>query len=166
MNSKDDTGAPKPHIADLPIEEIQRKAGEATRNVARKAVAAGRTVTGMKDGKIVTFRVAEQDAIDRLQATAAEFFDAILGLNLAECMVTDLSWLSDFSSCGLPRDMVTKEMRLPEVYAVWDEWVKKAIVVRYGVVLKTTKLPLTDIFEQIVQQSTPAKEIRNENGSL
>lgn len=45
----------KPHVADLPIDEILRIASKATRNAALAARRAGRAVTGMQDGKVVDY---------------------------------------------------------------------------------------------------------------
>ena len=45
---------------------------------------------------------ADQDRIDAYEGAAREFFRSVLDMDSDECVVTDESRLSDFSSCGLP----------------------------------------------------------------
>lgn len=47
-----------------------RLAGAATRKAAREALAAGRTVTGMKNGKIVEYRLADASDVVEIKEIA------------------------------------------------------------------------------------------------
>lgn len=53
----------------------------------------------MEDKK-VTF--AAQDHIELYEETARRFFREVLDMDSTECLITDESYLSDFSSCGMP----------------------------------------------------------------
>jgi len=71
-----------------------------------------------------------------------------------ECMVTDESRLSDFSSCGLPDGLGDEAKGLKELYAVWDAWVVPVICERYGLEAADVSLTilLVELFEKIEKQ--------------
>ncbi len=82
-----------------------------------------------------------------------------------EVLLTDLSALSDFSSCGLPNDIETVGT-LTSLYDAWDdawgEWVIPKIEDVFGVkVDKTTILlvDLVDLFDRIEKQ--PSLSLRH-----
>jgi len=97
-----------------------------------------------------TVVVATQDRIELYEATARDFFGRVLDMNYDECLVTDLSALSDFSSCGLPDDHPETET-LEQLYAAWDVWVTAKVREVYGIHLETTAILFVDLFEQIEQ---------------
>jgi hypothetical protein len=93
--------------------------------------------------------IAPRERIDDFELTAREFFRAVLGTDYGECIVTDESRLSDFSSCGLPEDIAGATQSLKELYAAWDAWVVPDICRRYGLVDVSPTILLVDLFEQI-----------------
>jgi hypothetical protein len=96
--------------------------------------------------------IAPQERIDDFEQTAREFFRAVLAMDYGECIVTDESRLSDFSSCGLPEDIADATRSLNELYSAWDAWVVPAICSRYGLVDVLPTILLVDLFEQIERQ--------------
>jgi hypothetical protein len=100
--------------------------------------------------------VADQERIDAYADTAREFFRNVLDIEFDECLVTDESRLSDFSSCGLPDQLGDEAQGLKELYAAWDEWVTPVICERYGLAVTEVSptLLLVELFEKIEQQQT------------
>lgn len=99
----------------------------------------------------ITF--AEQNQIDSTGKIATDFFDVILGMSVSECLITDESYLSDFSLCGLPDDATDDDaMSLEEMNTVWDKWVAEKIQKHYDVSIQTTGMTLVLLFSQIEQQ--------------
>jgi hypothetical protein len=98
--------------------------------------------------------LADQDRIESYDGTAREFFRAVLDMDYDECMVTDESRLSDFSSCGLPDGLGDEAKGLKELYAVWDAWVVPVICERYGLEAADVSLTilLVELFEKIEKQ--------------
>ena len=98
--------------------------------------------------------LADQDRIESYDGTAREFFRAVLDMDYDECMVTDESRLSDFSSCGLPDGLGDEAKGLEELYAVWDAWVVPVICERYGLEAADVSptILLVELFEKIEQQ--------------
>ena len=98
--------------------------------------------------------LADQDRIDLYEGTAREFFQAVLDMASTECVVTDESRLSDFSSCGLPDNLGNEAKGLKELYAVWDAWVVPVICDRYDLEAKYLQptILLVELFEKIEQQ--------------
>ncbi len=98
--------------------------------------------------------LADQARIESYEDTAREFFRSVLDMDYDECVVTDESRLSDFSSCGLPDGLGDDAKGLKELYAVWDVWVVPVICERYG--LATNEVSPTtllfDLFEKIERQ--------------
>lgn len=64
--------------------------------------------------------IAAQECIDNFERMAIEFFRAVLGVDYSECIVTDESRLSDFTSCGLPEDIADTTQSLRALYSAWD----------------------------------------------
>ena len=98
--------------------------------------------------------LADQDRIESYEDTAREFFRAVLEMNYDECVVTDESRLSDFSSYGLPDGLGDDAKELKELYAVWDAWVVPVICARYGLAANDVSptILLVELFESIEQQ--------------
>jgi hypothetical protein len=99
-------------------------------------------------------RLAPQVRIDQLASMAQDFFRDVLDLDYDECLVTDESRLSDFSSCGLPEALADKTTSLSELYAAWKAWVVPVICTRYRLVDVAPTVLLVDLFQQIEQQRT------------
>lgn len=94
---------------------------------------------------------AQDDQIHEFDTLAAAFFDALLGLDYAECFVSDCSTLSDFSGEGAP-ELIYQGMGTPALRdRAWDAWILAEIHTRYGVLLPNTLLTLVDLFNQISQ---------------
>ncbi len=95
---------------------------------------------------------APQDRVDLYEATATEFFRSVLDLDYGECLVTDESRLTDFSSCGMPDDLAETTTGLKELYAAWRVWVVPVVCRRYGLDDLMPSILLVDLFEKIEQQ--------------
>ena len=96
--------------------------------------------------------LADQDRIDLYEDTATEFFRSVLDMDYSECLVTDESRLSDFSSCGMPDELADATTGLKELYAAWRVWVVPVIRDRYGLDDLVPSILLVDLFERIEQQ--------------
>ena len=96
--------------------------------------------------------IGPQQRIDDFEQTACEFFRAVLGMDYRECIVTDESRLSDFSSCGMPEEIAGATQSLKELYSAWDAWVVPVNCCRYGLVNVPPTILLVDLFEQIERQ--------------
>ncbi len=95
--------------------------------------------------------VAPQEIIEQYEDTAREFFEAVLKLQYDECLVTDESRLSDFSSCGLPDDLADATQTLRQLYAAWDAHVVPLIRRLYAVEV-VPKILLIELFDRIERQ--------------
>ena len=73
-------------------------------------------------------------------------------MDYGECLVTDESRLSDFSSCGMPDELADATTGLQELYAAWRVWVVPVIKDRYGLDDVVPSILLVDLFERIEQQ--------------
>ena len=96
--------------------------------------------------------IAAQDRIDLFEVTATEFFRSVLDMDYSECLVTDESRLSDFSSCGMPDELADSTSELEELYAAWRIWVMPVVNERYGLDELTPNILLVDLFQKIEQQ--------------
>lgn len=97
--------------------------------------------------KKVTF--APQDHIDLYEETARRFVREVLDMSSDECLLTDESYLSDFSSCGMPDELADKTSSLKELYAAWDVWVLGELKSRYGLEYASTAMPLLELFRDL-----------------
>jgi hypothetical protein len=102
--------------------------------------------------------IVEQDRIDAYEATGRRFMSEILEMDWDSILVTDLSALSDFSSCGLPDDIETGDT-LESLYNAWDAWVIPKIEEVFGIRLEKTTILLVDLFDTI--EKKPALSIRH-----
>lgn len=100
----------------------------------------------MKDVKL-----APQDHVELYEDTARVFFRDVLDMDFDECLVTDESRLSDFSSCGMPDELADKTTSLKELYAAWDVWALAELRSRYGLDYPSTAMPLVALFRDIEQ---------------
>jgi len=98
--------------------------------------------------------LASQDRIDAYESTAREFFQAILGRDYGDCVITDESRLSDLSSCGLPDELGEAAIGLKALYAAWDVWVVPVICERYGLSFGDVQptVLLVELFEKMEEQ--------------
>ena len=92
---------------------------------------------------------APQDRIELYEDTAREFFRDVLDMSYDECLVTDETHLSDFSSCGLPEDFPEPTGGLKELYAAWDKWVLAELKKRYDLDYTTTAVPLLTVLHDV-----------------
>ena len=92
---------------------------------------------------------ASQDHIELYEETARRFFREVLDMSSDECLITDESHLSDFSSCGMPDEVADKTDSLKDLYAEWDTWVLGELRVRYGLEYTTTAVPLLTVFRDL-----------------
>ena len=90
--------------------------------------------------------VASQDHIELYESTARRFFREVLDYDFDDCLITDESTLSDFSSCGLPEELADTAPSLKALYAIWDEWVLNELRTRYALEYTTTAVPLLRVF--------------------
>lgn len=97
--------------------------------------------------KTVTF--ASQDHVDLYEETSRRFFREMLDMDAGECFITDESYLSDFSSCGMPDEVADKTATLAELYSAWDVWVLSELRSRYGLTYETTAVPLLALFRDL-----------------
>lgn len=101
------------------------------------------------DDKKVTF--AAQDDIELYEETARRFFREVLDMDSSECLITDESYLSDFSSCGMPDELADKTSSLKELYTAWDAWVLGELKSRYGLEYASTAMSLLVLFRDLEQ---------------
>jgi hypothetical protein len=94
-------------------------------------------------------KLASQAHIELYEQTARQFFRYVLDLDFGECLVTDESCLSDFSSCGIPDELADKATSLKELRAAWDAWVLAELRTRYGLDYPSTGIPLVALFRDI-----------------
>ena len=109
---------------------------------------------GGEGGRMKKVVLADQDRIESYEGTAREFFRSVLDMDHDECVVTDESRLSDFSSCGLPDGLSDEAKGLKELYAVWDAWVVQVICERYCLAAKEVSptILLVELLEKIERQ--------------
>jgi len=93
--------------------------------------------------------LAPQDTIELFEATAREFFRDVLDQNFNECLVTDESHLSDWSSCGMSDYLADKTASLEELYAAWDIWMLAELKARFELDYSTTAVPFVQLFRDI-----------------
>jgi len=93
--------------------------------------------------------VAPQDHVDLYEHTARRFFREVLDYSFDDCLITDESWLSDFSSCGMPDELADATSSLKELYAAWDVWVLNELRTCYGLEYTTTAVPLLKVFHDL-----------------
>jgi hypothetical protein len=99
------------------------------------------------DDKRIT--IASQDHIELYDATARRFFCEVLDMDSDECLLTDDSYLSDFSSCGMPDELAGNAVGLRDLYAAWNAWVLGALRSRYGLEYDTTAVPLLTLLRDL-----------------
>ncbi len=93
--------------------------------------------------------VAPQDHVELYEHTARRFFREVLDYSFDDCLITDESWLSDFSSCGMPDELADATSSLKELYAAWDVWMLNELRTRYGLEYTTTAVPLLKVFHDL-----------------
>jgi hypothetical protein len=80
--------------------------------------------TAMTEKKIT---VAPQDHVELYENTARRFFREVLDCNFDDCLITDESYLSDFSSCGMPDELAdATSSTVADVRTLLDRIVKSA----------------------------------------
>jgi hypothetical protein len=93
---------------------------------------------------------APQDVIEKYSDIAVDFFDTVLGMHYNSYLITDESYLSDFSFCGDFTDECEEEINeirsdslsMRPLYEAWDEWVIDEINKNYGIKLERTTISL------------------------
>lgn len=93
----------------------------------------------------------EQDLIDELEHTSQcrALFERVLDKSPQECLLTDLSTLSDFCGSGMPLPADFETLSYGEFCDVWDRWVLARIEAEFGVRLTSTRLTLVQVIEQL-----------------
>lgn len=86
----------------------------------------------------------EQIQIEDFQETAMKFVRDILGLQPEHCFLSDESDLDEFSLMGDSLDTGNQS---------WDDFVIDKIQAKYGIALKTTRINLVTLFNQIESAS-------------
>lgn len=99
----------------------------------------------------IKITVAEDDIIDTYDDIAYPFFSDILDMNYDECLVTDETMLSDFSSCGLPVELSEDINTLPRLYEKWRDYIIEKINNHYNINIDSTHIYLIHLFKQIKQ---------------
>ena len=100
----------------------------------------------MEEKKVV---FAPQDHIELYEETARRFLREVLDLDADECLLTDESYLSDFSRCGMPDEVADRAEGLMDLYAAWDIWVLGQLKSRYGLTYEKTAVPLLVLFRDL-----------------
>lgn len=90
-----------------------------------------------------------QDQVELYEETSRRFFREMLDMDAGECLITDASYLSDFSSCGMPDEVADKTATRAELCSAWDVWVLGQLRSRYGLTYETTAVPLHTLFRDL-----------------
>lgn len=93
----------------------------------------------------------EQDLIDELEHApqCLALFTRVLNKSPQDCLLTDLSTLSDFCGSGMPLPPNFNSLSYSEFCDVWDRWVLGRIEAEFGVRLSSTRLTLVQVIEQL-----------------
>ena len=108
----------------------------------------------MEEKKVV---LAPQDHIELYEDTARRFLREVLDMDADECLITDESRLSDFSTCGMPDGASEMAEGLMELSVAWDIWILGELKSRYGLTYSTTAVPLLALFRDIEEIWTRRK---------
>ncbi len=97
--------------------------------------------------------LVEQDLIDTVTLTpqCAALFEDVLGRNVSDCLLTDLSTLSDFTGSGMPADPANDVLDYRDYCRAWDRWVLDRIEQVFGVRIERTTLTFIQIVERLTQ---------------
>jgi hypothetical protein len=110
----------------------------------------------MSDTKPVV-AIAEQDLIDEIENSpeCVALFEKVLGRSPFDCLLTDLSSLSDFTGSGVPLDSKpsVEGGSYSDYCRAWDAWVLARIEQEFGVRLSSTTLTLIQVVTQLQQAS-------------
>ena len=92
--------------------------------------------------------ICEQDLIPEIESDSLfiDFFSRILGMEVADVLITDLSALGDFVGAGgFPEDGAQYPFYSDYVKA-WDLWAIAKVQAEFGVTLERTTLPFVQLF--------------------
>lgn len=92
---------------------------------------------------------APQSAVQGLASTARAFFAESLAMDFDDCLASDESRLSDWSSCGMPDELGADTTNLWELYRLWDAWMLEHLETRYGLRYSTTAVPLLTVLKDL-----------------
>jgi hypothetical protein len=101
--------------------------------------------------------VMEQDLIDSIENDPlfVKLFEQVLDMHPSDCLLTDLSSLSDFLPNGMPALANAKELTYSEHVALWDEYAIAKVTEIFGVTLKSTTLPLIQLHSLLKNAAQP-----------
>ena len=91
--------------------------------------------------------ITETSRLDELEDLAQEFMMNIFDLNLDECLITDESTLSDFSSCNIS-DMYGNNISYQDLIKLGDDFTIHLIDIMYDIDVKITD-KIIDILNKI-----------------
>jgi len=91
--------------------------------------------------------IAETSILNELEDLAQEFMMNIFDLNLDECLITDESTLSDFSSCNIS-DMYGNNISYQDLIKLGDDFTIHLIDIMYDIDVKITD-KIIDILNKI-----------------
>ena len=97
--------------------------------------------------------IAETSNLDELEDLAQEFMMNIFELNLNECLVTDESTLSDFSTCNIS-DMHGNDISYQDLIKLGDDFTIHLIDVIYNIDVKITD-KIIDVLNNIKENDFP-----------
>lgn len=93
--------------------------------------------------------IESQDRIEQYEQIARRFFSDVLNCNLDECLITDDSYLNDFSGCGIDNEPNDAWSNLKEFNEAWDAWILNKLKMKYGLEYLTTAMPLLTLFRDL-----------------
>jgi len=108
------------------------------------------------EGKTIV--MADTDFIGDYDDIAREFLKTVFDIELDECLITDESALSDFSTCCIPENYVepedlTRQERLEHLYKTGDAEMIKLIKEKYDIDVDPHDYLIT-VFEKIRKINT------------
>lgn len=104
----------------------------------------------------MTALTIEQDLIDSYNDEARDFLQKILGMDLDSVLLTDLSELQDFRFSGeFDASQCDDSLDLKGLGREWDRWVLQRIHAAYGLELKSARIGLIALFEQLRAEAAP-----------
>lgn len=95
----------------------------------------------------------DQDLIDELCTTpeCQQLFERVIGRSATECLLTDLSALSDFVGCGVDAPKLMN-LSYSEYLDAWDKWAIDKVRAEFGIELERTSITLVRLIERLRQR--------------
>lgn len=101
--------------------------------------------------------IVEQDLIESVetQPLFIELFTKVLDKHPSECLLTDLSTLSDFTGCGMPWTDAEEALSYKEYVAAWDQWAIRKVYTEFKVKLDRTTYTLLQVYAMLEAPRPP-----------